>query len=74
MGGQARDPRLRTATYAGLAMSRAQYHIGVDSGYMHMAQMYFEPSNIYLYTNRPETDWEHHLKMARDHGCRINDY
>lgn len=74
VGGQAQDPRLRTATYAGHAMSRAQYHIGVDSGYMHMAQMYFESQNIYLYTNRPETDWEHHLKMARDHGCHINDY
>ena len=74
VGGQAQDPKLRTATYAGHAMSRAEYHIGVDSGYMHMAQMYFEPNNIYLYTNRPETDWEHHLKMARDHGCRINDY
>ena len=74
VGGQSQDPRLRTATYAGHAMSCAQYHIGVDSGYMHMAQMYFKPQNIYLYTNRPETDWEHHLKMARDHGCHINDY
>ena len=74
VGGQAVDPRLRTATYAGHAMSRAEYHVGVDSGYMHMAQMYLEPKNIYLYTNRPESNWEHHLKMARDHGCKINDY
>ena len=29
---------------------------------------------IFLYTNRPESDWEHHLKMARDYGCHINEY
>ena len=74
VGGQAQDPRLRTATYAGYAMSRASYHIGVDSGYMHLAQLYFKPNDIFLYTNRPESDWEHHLKMARDYGCHINEY
>lgn len=74
VGGQASDPRLRRATYAGYAMSKAAFHVGVDSGYMHLAQLYFAPENIFLYTNRPESDWEHHLKMARDHGCKINDY
>jgi ADP-heptose:LPS heptosyltransferase len=74
VGGEASDPLLQTATYAGYAMSRAQYHIGVDSGYMHLAQMYFKPENIYLYTNRSEGKWEHHLKMFRDCECKINAY
>ena len=74
MGGEAEDPRLRTAAHAGYAMSRAAYHIGVDSGYMHLAQLYFKPEDIYLYTNKDPGKWLHHLNMARDHGCRINDY
>lgn len=74
VGGDAMDPALRKAPGAGYAMSRASYHIGVDSGYMHLAQLYFRPENIYLYTNRDEGKWEHHLKMARDNGCKINEY
>ena len=74
VGGDAVDPALRRATGAGYAMSRAKYHIGVDSGYLHLAQLYFQPENIYLYTNRNENAWEHHLKMARDNGCHINEY
>ena len=74
VGGEATDPLLRTATYAGYALSRADYHIGVDSGYMHLAHMFLKPENIYLYTNRPEGKWEHHLKMFRDCGCKINVY
>ncbi len=74
VGGEAEDPRLRTAAHAGYAMSRAAYHIGVDSGYMHLAQLYFKPEDIYLYTNKDPGKWLHHLNMARDHGCRINDY
>lgn len=74
VGGEATDPALRRAPGAGYAMSRARYHIGVDSGYLHLAQLYFRPENIYLYTNRDEGKWEHHLKMARDNGCHINEY
>jgi ADP-heptose:LPS heptosyltransferase len=74
VGGEATDPALRRAPGAGYAMSRAQYHVGVDSGYLHLAQLYFQPDNIYLYTNRDEGKWEHHLKMARDNGCHINEY
>jgi hypothetical protein len=74
IGGEATDLRLRTATYAGYALSQADYHIGVDSGCMHLAHMFLKPENIYLYTNRPEGKWEHHLKMFRDCGCKINVY
>lgn len=74
VGGQSSNPLLRRATHVGFAMSKATAHIGVDSGYMHLAQMYFKPENIYIYTNRQESQWEHHLKMFRDNGARINEY
>ncbi|MBG11224.1 MAG: hypothetical protein CMD92_08715 [Gammaproteobacteria bacterium] len=74
VGGQASDPLLKTAPYVGYAMSKAHAHLGVDSGYMHLAQIYFEPKNIYIYTNRKESQWEHHLKMFRDNGANINEY
>ena len=74
VGGQARHPALMTAPLAGYTMSRARAHLGVDSGYMHFAQMFLKPSDIYIYTNRTIDKWEHHLKMFRDNGVHINEY
>lgn len=74
VGGQARHPALMTAPLAGYTMSRARAHLGVDSGYMHFAQMFLKPSDIYIYTNRTIDKWEHHLKMFKDNGVHINEY
>ncbi len=74
LGGQASHPLLQKAPMAGYAMSKARAHIGVDSGYMHLAQCFFKPEDIYIYTNRPWDKWEHHLKMFKDNGVNINEY
>tara|TARA_B100000085_G_C18497127_1_gene493850 strand:+ start:357 stop:1142 length:786 start_codon:yes stop_codon:yes gene_type:complete len=74
LGGQANKPLLGRATWAGYAMSKARAHIGVDSGYMHLAQCFLKPQDIYIYTNRPWDKWEHHLKMFKDNGVNINEY
>ena len=74
LGGEATNPILKRAPWAGYAMSKARAHIGVDSGYMHLAQCFFKPKDIYIYTNRPWDKWEHHLKMFKDIGVNINEY
>ena len=74
LGGEATNPILKRAPWAGYAMSKARAHIGVDSGYMHLAQCFFKPKDIYIYTNRPWDKWEHHLKMFKDNGVNINEY
>lgn len=74
VGGGAKDERLKQAPYVGYAMSKSEAHLGVDSGYMHLSQCYYQPNKIFIYTNRPWGKWEHHLKMFKDYGCVINDY
>ena len=54
-------------------MSKATYHVGVDSGFLHMSQVYFAPENIHIYTLSPKDRWSHHMHRAKDNGIRIND-
>jgi len=74
VGGQARTPELRNslATIASV-MSGAQLHVGVDSGFMHLALLLLQPSQIHLY-NEPSGYWSHHLLRAQDLGCPINKF
>ena len=52
VGGQAQGKLRRSLKHIGYAMANADFHVGVDSGYMHLAQLYFKPENIYIYTNK----------------------
>ena len=54
------------------AMSKAKHHVGVDSGFFHMSQVYFSPKNIHIYTTRHPKKWSHHMQRARDNGIFIN--
>lgn len=75
VGGEATDPLLkRSLKHIGYAMSRAHMHIGVDSGFMHFAQMYLPADRIHLYIKETTTKWSHHLSRAVDSGCKLNYY
>lgn len=75
VGGLAKNLLLqRSLKHIGYAMSRAQLHIGVDSGFMHFAQMYLQPNQIHLYIKETTKKWSHHLSRARDNGCILNYY
>lgn len=72
VGGEAENEFLKVLPYVAHAMSRAELHIGVDSGFMHMAQLYMRPEQIHVYTKTKK--WSHHLKRAVDNGCVLNYY
>lgn len=74
VGGQATTPLLKTLSGAGYAMSKAYAHVGVDSGYLHLAHMYFPANKIYVYCKIPEDRWSHHQRLMRDNGIKINEY
>lgn len=72
VGGEAAHPLLqRSLPHIGYAMSQAGIHIGVDSGYMHFAQLYLQPRNIHIYASA-EHKWSHHLTRAINNGCVLN--
>lgn len=69
VGGQSNTERFRVSLqHIAGAMCVAQHHIGVDSAFMHMAQLYMPWSRIYVY-NRPDGFKSHHLKRAWANGA-----
>ena len=71
VGGEATDERLRCSLkHIAYAMSKAELHVGVDSAFMHMAQLYMRPERIHLYGRGRS----HHLKRAVDNGAKLNLY
>ena len=74
VGGESKDVLLRDSLkHIAYAMSKATYHVGVDSGFLHMSQVYFSPENIHIYTLSPKDRWSHHMHRAKDNGIKIND-
>ena len=74
IGGESEDFELRTSlSAAALAISRADLHVGVDSGFMHLAFLYLDFSRIHLYVD-PKGFWAHHLFRALKNGCICNYY
>lgn len=72
VGGESTDHNLRwSLKHIAYAMSKADFHVGVDSGFMHLAMLYFPYSNIHLY-NGPNGIWSHHLLRAIDNGSPLN--
>lgn len=72
VGGEAADSRLRWSLKAvAYAMSKAAFHVGVDSAFFHLAQLYMPWQRIHLYHG----DFlSHHGQRARDNGARMNLY
>jgi len=72
IGGESDNFELRTSlSAAALAISRADLHVGVDSGFMHLSFLYLDFSRIHLYVD-PKGFWAHHLFRAFKHGCICN--
>jgi hypothetical protein len=72
LGGESLQAPLRDSlSAASAAISKAEAHVGVDSGFMHLAFLYLEFSKIHLYIE-PKGYWTHHLFRAFDNGCIQN--
>jgi hypothetical protein len=72
VGGNSENELLRNSleTIASV-IAKAKYHVGVNSGFMHLAFLYLPFERIHIY-NEPKGYWEHHILRARDNGCKIN--
>ena len=74
IGGMAESENMRNSLKdIAFAMSKAELHVGIDSGFMHLAQLYMKPNKIHLYHKR-EGWWSHHILRAIDNGSPINVY
>jgi hypothetical protein len=72
VGGAAREPRFRDSLRdISELMSASAFHIGVDSGFMHFAQLFLPPTRIHVYS-KPGNYWSHHLFRGLDNGMVLN--
>jgi ADP-heptose:LPS heptosyltransferase len=65
VGGEAEGDLRWSLKHIAYAMSRAEAHVGVDSAFLHLAQLYLPPERIHLYG--PSLSL--HAKRARVRGC-----
>ncbi len=70
VGGEATGDLRWSLPHIAYAMSKAAHHVGVDSAFLHMAQLYMPCDSIHLYGN----PLSHHAKRAVDNGARLNPY
>lgn len=69
IGGESNDERLRwSLKHIAYALSKAQCHVGGDSAFLHLAQLYMPWWKINLYTQ----SLSHHALRAQDNGAFIN--
>jgi len=54
-----------------LRMRQSRYHVGVDSGFMHLAQLCLPPEDLHLYV-KPNGYWSHHVFRLLDRGAQLN--
>lgn len=66
VGGEATGDMRWSLKAIGEAMSRAEGHVGVDSAFFHLAQLYMPRKRITVYHGRKVS---HHVLRARDHGA-----
>ena len=60
VGGEAKDPFRWSLKAIAYAMSKADFHAGVDSAFMHMARLFMQPDRIRLYGDLSS----HHARRA----------
>lgn len=72
IGGESTCFELKTSLdHIAYAISQAEFHVGVDSGFFHLAQLYKPSEKIHLY-KEPRSMWSHHALRAYDNGIQIN--
>lgn len=72
VGGAATDERFKGAgclQNVGYAMNKASYHVGADSGFLHMAMLYMPYNKIHIYNQGYRS---HHLFRAVKLGAKLN--
>ncbi len=67
VGGEASGDMRWSLRAIGAVMARADAHVGVDSAFFHLAQLYLPMERIHLY-HRDRVS--HHVRRARDNGAR----
>ena len=67
VGGEAEGDLRWSLAAIGQLMARARGHVGVDSAFMHLAQLYMPRERITIYHREAMS---HHVKRARDNGAR----
>lgn len=68
IGGEAVGPLKTSLKHIAAALSKAQCHVGVDSAFMHMAQLYLPMDRIHLCAGENRS---HHLTRALKNGARL---
>ena len=71
IGGEAQGKLQWSLPHIAYALSKAAHHVGVDSAFLHMAQLYMPCDAIHLYS---KGSMSHHAKRAVDNGARLNVY
>ena len=72
VGGQAQEEIYRNSLRdIAKLISEAEFHIGVDSGFMHFAQLFLPPSKIHVYS-KSNNFWSHHLFRGLKNGMKLN--
>lgn len=71
VGGEASGDLRWSLKHIAYAMSKAEFHVGVDSAFFHLAQLYMPWERIHLY-GMPDGYRSHHALRARDNGAQIN--
>jgi len=69
IGGESKNQLLRDSiAHIGYTIYNAVYHVGSDSGMMHLAQFYKNYENIHVYNNSYQS---HHFIRAKKNGSKI---
>jgi ADP-heptose:LPS heptosyltransferase len=72
VGGQSQQEKYRNSLLEiAELMAEAEFHIGVDSGFMHFAQLFLPPSKIHIYS-KSGNFWSHHLFRGLKNGMKLN--
>jgi hypothetical protein len=72
VGGSALERKYRDSLSSiAKLISGAEFHIGVDSGFMHLAQLYLPPERIHVYSKFGRY-WSHHLFRGLKNGIILN--
>ena len=72
IGKNAEHPDLKEIPYMAYAMSKAKYHVGIDSGMLHIATLYKQNEDIHLYHNGKFRS--HHFVRGVRNGMKVNLY
>jgi hypothetical protein len=69
VGGEGKGLLKKSLAHIGLAIANAKFHVGSDSGMMHVAQLYKKYEDIHIY-DTDDSYKSHHLVRAINNGSK----